>query len=254
MTRVTFPKIGEKHNFTPLITGEVIAAGMQRIPKKVVLIYSTKFESALRRSLRLSKHGSMIGESSSFRPRNFITPDGKLLVATLPMGAPCTAAAMEVAVACGGKEFLILGIAGSLKREHSIADIVLCERAIRDEGTSHHYIRDSKYVKPDKSLTSSLERGLIRGKIRFYKGTTWTIDAICAETKEEIEHYKAEKVSTVEMEAAALFAVAKKKKVKAAAVFTVSDMLGEDWSGFKAFNRSDGYQKLVEVARIFRNL
>ena len=58
MTRVTFPKIGEKHNFTPLITGEVIAAGMQRIPKKVVLIYSTKFESALRRSLRLSKHGN----------------------------------------------------------------------------------------------------------------------------------------------------------------------------------------------------
>jgi uridine phosphorylase len=253
MPKVTFPKIGEKHNFTPLITAKLIAAGMQRIPKKVIFIYSTTFERKLKASLSLSKCEGTVGKIMSFRARNLITPDKKLLIVSLPMGAPFTASALEVAIACGGKEFLILGTAGCLKKELQVADMVICTRAIRDEGTSHHYIRNSKYVLPDKDLTSNLERGMAKNKIGFHKGTTWTIDALFAETREEVKHYRTEGVLTVEMEAAALFAVAKKRKVKAAAIFTVSDILSEDWSGFEKFHKSDGYSKLIEVVKIFRN-
>ena len=62
----------------------------------------------------------------------------------------------------------------------------------------------------------------------FEEGTTWTIDAPYRETKAEVQHYKKEGVKSVEMEASALFAVAQVRKVKIAAAFVISDLLGSD--------------------------
>lgn len=225
-----------------------------KIPKKVIFIYS---ESALERKLRkvmtLSKYRHGLGTNGAFKSRNFITSDKKLLIVKLPIGAPATATALEEAVACGGREFLILGIAGGINQKLQISDLVLCDRAIRDEGTSHHYIKESKYAFPDKKLTLKLENMLARDGMQFYKGTTWSIDTPYAETKEEINHYRHEGVLTVEMEAAALFAVAKRRNVKAAALFVISDLLGREWSGFKDSDyKVNGYKKLARIARIFK--
>jgi uridine phosphorylase len=194
-----------------------------------------------------------MGTGGAWNPQNFITADKKLLIAKLPMGAPFTASMAEEAIACGGRVFLILGCAGGLGKRRRIADIVLCTRAVRDEGTSHHYLKTSNYVSPSSLLTRKIEDELRRNKMKFYRGATWTIDAPYAETQKEIQHYKKKGVLTVEMEAAALFAVAKKRNASAAAAFTVSDILGEEWSGFSK-GRYLGYDKLAQVAKMFKNL
>ena len=62
----------------------------------------------------------------------------------------------------------------------------------------------------------------------FILGTGWTIDAPYRETYVEIEKYKKENVLTVDMEAAAIFAVAEYLNVDAGAIFTISDYLSED--------------------------
>lgn len=161
------------------------------------------------------------------------------------VGAPHAVFMFENLVALGIKEFINIGIAGGLKT----AGIFLCEKAIRDEGTSQHYIPHSKYAYPDKILTKRLENTFKKNNIRFTKATNWTIDAPFRETKKEIEHYRKEGVSTVEMEASALFCVAKIRKVKIAAAFAVSDILGEDWKNVhnKRFVRIH-LVKLAEVA------
>jgi purine-nucleoside phosphorylase len=134
----------------------------------------------------------------------------------------------------------------------SIADIVLCSKAIRDEGTSHHYVANGKYAAPDKWLTGRLSEGMNACGIAHRKGVTWTTDAAFAETRQEIRHYRAEGVATVDMEAATLFAVAKKRAVKAAAVFAISDILGEKWSGFHD-DISKGFDRLAKVALLFKD-
>ena len=64
--------------------------------------------------------------------------------------------------------------------------------------------------------------------LEYKIGTSWTIDAPYRETYKEIEKYKQENVLTVEMEAAAIFAVARYLNVQAGALFTISDYLSED--------------------------
>ena len=102
------------------------------------------------------------------------------------IGSPNAATVMEELIALGGKEFLNIGSAGGLKD----FGIFLCEKSIRDEGTSYHYITLGKYAYPDKGLTNRLEKQLVKNRISFQKATSWTIDAPYRETKAEIQKYK----------------------------------------------------------------
>ncbi len=140
------------------------------------------------------------------------------------IGSPHASTVIEELIALGGKEFLNIGSAGGLKAFGTF----LCEKSIRDEGTSSHYIPHRKFAYPDKELTKRLEEHLLKNNISFQKATSWTIDAPYRETKAEIQKYKKQNVATVEMESSALFTVAQIRKVKIASAFVVSDVLGED--------------------------
>jgi uridine phosphorylase len=161
------------------------------------------------------------------------------------IGSPHAATILEELISLGGKEFLNIGLAGGL----DTFGIYLCEAAIRDEGTSHHYLPQGKYSYPDSKLTQRLARCLKKNRIEFTRGITWTIDAPYRETKTEIAHYKKEGVKTVEMEASALFAVAKMRKVKIASAFAVSDIVGgEAWDPqFQAKHVVQNVNKLFDV-------
>ncbi len=161
------------------------------------------------------------------------------------IGAPHAATVLEELIGLGGREFINIGTAGGLHR----FGVFLCQRAIRDEGTSHHYIAAGKYSYPDKTLTEKLGTCIRRKGIAFERGSTWTIDAPYRETVAEIRHYKRQNVKTVEMEASALFAVARVRKVKIASAFVVSDLLGDRWDPqFYAKHVKENLKKLVDAA------
>jgi uridine phosphorylase len=101
------------------------------------------------------------------------------------------------------------------------------KRAIRDEGTSHHYLSPGKYAYPSKPLTERLGKVLKDLRKEYHLGTSWTIDALYRETVAEARHDQQDGVATVEMEASALFAVAEHRKVDIAALFTISDSLAD---------------------------
>ena len=63
--------------------------------------------------------------------------------------------------------------------------------------------------------------------IRYMQGPTWTTDAYFRETIGEIQHYQQEGVVTVEMEAAALFAISTLRGVDMASGFVISDLVAE---------------------------
>ena len=255
MAKTSFPQIGEKYTFKPLFTAQHTMKDGPKIPKRVVFIYSNSFENRLKKVLDLSRSKYRLGEGGAWKAYNLITSDKNLIVIKLPSGASFTAAAMEEAIFLGGKEFLIAGAAGGIKENISISDIVLCTKAIRDEGASHHYIKASKYAFPDELLNKKLETSLIKKNIKFYKGISWTTDAPYVETIEEVKHYRKENVITVEMEASAFFAVAERRKVKTAAVFTISDVLGKKWTGFVDRDyKNNGYRKLANIVKLFKEL
>ena len=149
------------------------------------------------------------------------------VAADFGFGAPVAVAVMEVLIALGVKEFVSLGYAGTIQKHIQIGGTVLCDRAIRDEGTSYHYIENAKYATATDVMTERLREALENQKRMFTVGTSWTTDAPYRETRLEVEKYQSEGVSTVDMEASALFALAQYRNVSIGAVFAISDSLAE---------------------------
>jgi purine-nucleoside phosphorylase len=67
-----------------------------------------------------------------------------------------------------------------------------------------------------------------RMNLNYQTGTSWTTDAPYRETLAELKHYRDEGVLTVEMEASAIFAIAKYLNINAGAILTISDYLTEE--------------------------
>jgi uridine phosphorylase len=149
------------------------------------------------------------------------------LLGQVGIGAPAAAAAVEDLAAMGTPAFVSVGSAGSLQRDLNVGDLVLCESAIRDEGVSHHYLPAAKLAKATPDLTAALAAGLRQAGATFRNGTSWTIDTPYRETVAEARHYQAEGVLCVEMEAAALFAVAEVRGLRIASAFVISDCLAD---------------------------
>ncbi len=147
--------------------------------------------------------------------------------ASFGVGSPRAVLALEDMIAMGGKHFISIGSAGSLQREMAIGDVVLVDRSIRDEGCSHHYVPSEKFAYASTKMVSALENSLEDKEIRFAKGSSWTTDAPYRETIEEVSRYQKEGVLTVEMEAAALFAVAKYRQVEMGSLLMISDSLAD---------------------------
>ncbi len=147
-------------------------------------------------------------------------------------GADMTALRMEELIKVGVKDFIIAGWAGALQTGLHIGDIVVCNKAIRDEGVSHHYLEPGKYVEADKTLVQELLASTIKSKIPTRVAPTYTTCAPLRTTAKEVKAYSGEGVVTVEMEAAAAFALAehftrKGMDIRAGAVFVISDSLAK---------------------------
>jgi uridine phosphorylase len=215
-----------------------------KIPDKIIIFYNDDLLKYLKKNYKLKKVKiySLL-TIYSYKNIGFVKITG--------VGSPFAAGILEELIALGCKTFLNIGTAGGLHHE----GIFVCTKALRDEGTSYHYISKGNFTFPNKELTKKLENSIKKEKLDYFKGATWTIDAIYRETKAEVERYSKKGIFTVEMEASALFAVAKYRKVKIASAFVVSDFLGKKW--FPKFYRFDvriSLNKLMNAAiECFRN-
>ena len=195
-------------------------------PLRAVLCYETSLLDRLKETYRLRRMPGTLGEYLYRMPEDPQTAVG----GGFGIGAPVAVAMLEELVALGCRRFVSIGTAGTLQPGLAIGDLVVCDRAVRDEGTSHHYLPPDEPACASAALTAGLEAAIAAQGRRFVRGASWTIDALYRETVVEARHYREQGVLTVEMEAAAIFAVAAYRGVEAAAVFAVSDSLaGLEW-------------------------
>jgi uridine phosphorylase len=159
------------------------------------------------------------------------TPGGAVgLSGGFGVGAPAATNRLEDIGASGCARFVAIGFAGGLQPGMHAGDLVLCDRAIRDEGVSHHYAPWAKYATPSRLLTARLHEVMVAAGLDHRTGPTWTIDTPYRETVDELRRYQQEGVLTVEMEAAALATVCKVRDFEFATAFTISDSLADpEW-------------------------
>ena len=102
------------------------------------------------------------------------------------MGAPTAVITLEELIALGITKFVSLGATGGLQTTMRIGDIVVCDRAIRDEGTFHNYLPSAKCSQASPTLTAKLLAATRSNGIPAHTETSWTTDAPYRETLEEL--------------------------------------------------------------------
>jgi uridine phosphorylase len=167
-----------------------------------------------------------------------VDTDGRRVAVFHPgVGAPLAGAFLEEAVESGCSKFIGIGMAGGLVPDARIGHVTVPTAAVRDEGTSYHYAPAGREVEPSPSALAAIEETLRRHRVPYLAGKTWTTDAPYRETRGKVERRVAEGCISVEMEASALFAIARFRSVPLGMMFMTSDDLsGEEWdsSGFGA--------------------
>jgi uridine phosphorylase len=240
-------KYGKKEIFTPKMALEKrMKQGAPNFPVPKAVIFCINWD-LLDYILKNNEHKEVGG---FFAKCYLLNSEPILIVSKFGIGAPTTVALFEELIAYGVKNFISIGNAGSINPSVKIGDLVLCEKAIRDEGTSYHYLPPSKYSFASEKVNKILKEVLKEKELHFHSGVSWTTDAFYRETVDEVKYYQNEGVLTVELEAAALFALSEFRKVNTGVIFNISDSLADlkwkpKWDAPKV---KISYKKLFEVA------
>lgn len=239
---MSLPNFPEKYQGEPVMRPEDTISMRKRFgnfpkvdaPEGLILCLKNDLPYQLRWKMPVQKVGKVMGDFYLVRSTR-----GRVgVLSNFGIGAPMVASLTEEMIAWGIKRFIILSWGGALQTSLNVGDVVIAERAIRDEGVSHHYLPAEKFIYADATLTEKLKNNLPHTTV----GSTWTTDAPYRETRDEVVQYQAEGVQVVEMEIAALFALAKVRSVQASAVVVAADKLANlKWempSDMKRINRS----------------
>ena len=135
---------------------------------------------------------------------------------------------------------------------------LLIERALRDEGTSYHYLPPSDYSNIDGRLLNILEGAFAQLAVPVYRGATWTTDAPFRETATAIEQQaRAEGVLAVEMEAAALYAFAQARQKSVVCFAHVTNQMASvegDFEKGEANGSRDTLQVIAVTAKTWMQI
>jgi uridine phosphorylase len=165
------------------------------------------------------------------------------------VGAPVAAAILEDVIALGCRKFIVCGGCGVIEKGIAVGHLIVVSAAVRDEGTSYHYMPAGRELQADARGVAALESALKAGGLPYLVGKTWTTDAPYRETRDKVELRRSEGCLTVEMEASALMAVAQFRKVVLGQVlYGGDDLSGDEWDHRDWQSRSEVRERLFWLA------
>ncbi|HEY9528475.1 MAG TPA: nucleoside phosphorylase [Anaerolineales bacterium] len=245
---MSFPNYPDKHRLTSLLTADELVAYRAQlgrmpkvIPEGVLFCLERGLPHRMRWRIPVERAGAMNADVYAVKKTR-----GRVAVLTsFGGGSPMVVELAEELAVMGTKKMILMTWGGTLQKESKPGDIVVCNRAIRDEGASHHYLPPAKYVDGNESLVRELVVAIQARGSQCTTGTTWTTDAPFRETREEVVQYQAEGVKTVEMESAGLFTVGQLRSIPTASVVIGMDSLAE--LRWKAPERLDDIMRSLEI-------
>jgi uridine phosphorylase len=179
-----------------------------------------------------------------------INVQGRRLAVIHPgVGAPLAGAMLEEVIALGCRKIIACGGAGVLDSAIAMGHVLVPTSAVRDEGTSYHYLPPSREVSADPAAVAAIEATLQAHGVEYLLTKTWTTDAIYRETREKVRRRRVEGCLAVEMEAAAFFAIARFRNVLLAEMlYGGDDVAAEQWDGRNWQSHASGREKLFWLA------
>lgn len=132
----------------------------------------------------------------------------EICLAQAPVGSAAAAQFLDWLIGYGVKQILSTGTCGVLVDMPENV-FLIPTRALRDEGASYHYVAPSRYIEVNRRALTAIETVLRQASIPYQEVMTWSTDGFYRETPDKVAYRIEEGCSVVEMECAALAAVAK---------------------------------------------
>jgi len=247
---MTYPVFPAKHGLDAIVTPQEMLAHRRRggrLPDlepidAAVICLQRGLPERLKRHVRLRRVGRLMGDLYLVRG----IARRVAVLTDFGLGAPIVAAQAEELIALGARRIVSVALAGGIQPDLSAGTIVVPDGALRDEGTSHHYLPPGDEIAADRVLAEQLVDLIGERAAAPRRGRTWSTDAPYRETRAEVRHHQAAGVLTVDMELAALLAVAAARGVPAAGVLVVGDSLaGGVW---RPPDRLDAMERALALA------
>jgi len=169
----------------------------------------------------------LVAENREYRVVNATYDGRELTLCSTGIGCPSAAIAVEELANVGVETFLRVGTTGGLQRGIEIGDMVVATGAAKDEGTTGRYESDTYPAVPDYEVVSALVDAAEANDEAVHVGPIASDDAFYAETDEYVTDWEDAGLLAVEMEAAAIFTLARRKGLRAGAICTVDGNLVE---------------------------
>ncbi len=148
------------------------------------------------------------------------------------IGGPYAVLVAEQLAVCGAQVVVGLASAGRVSRELPLPSVVVADEAIRDEGTSYHYLPPARTVEGAVWVADALENALPEVGLTVQRGLVWTTDAPYRETPSQLSAHAAEGALAVEMQAASLFAFGRRYSFPVGLVAHVTNAADHDGEAF----------------------
>ncbi|WP_435197146.1 nucleoside phosphorylase [Natronomonas sp. EA1] len=169
----------------------------------------------------------VVAENREYKVVNATFEGRELTICSTGIGCPSAAIAVEELAAVGVETFIRVGTTGALQRGIEIGDMIVATGAAKNEGTSKRY-EDVEYpAVPDYDVLTSLVDSAEANDEDVHVGPIASDDAFYAETDEYVADWEAAGMLSVEMEAAAVFSITRRKGLRAGAICTVDGNLVE---------------------------
>ena len=144
-----------------------------------------------------------------------------------PVGAAAAVQFMDWLIAYGVRKIISAGSCGVLC-DMEENRFLIPYKALRDEGTSYHYLPPYRYAMIDKRALGALEKAIESQKIEYIMVVSWTTDGFFRETRDKLAYRKEEGCQVVEMECAALAACAAFRNVIWGEILFTADTLANE--------------------------
>ncbi|MBO4726663.1 MAG: nucleoside phosphorylase [Clostridia bacterium] len=221
----------------------------QRQIKKCLITYFQDVVAKLEASYKIFEAFKLRIEGKRPEVYQLNTPTESIYVLLCPLGAPQAARMMEILSALGVQKFVICGGAGTLDDQITGEKILLVNSAVRDEGTSYHYLPPAREVAINETVRQKMVACLKAEKQNFIEIKTWTTDASFRETPDKVEMRRKEGCATVEMECAAYYAVAQFKNLECAELLYAGDVVHKEGWDYRDWHaRNDMREHLFNLS------
>ncbi len=165
------------------------------------------------------------------------------------VGASFAVLVAEELFAAGCELLISVTSSGQIVHQGEPPYFVLIEKALRDEGTSYHYLPPADFSFLAPALLSLLDDAFLPAPVTVHRGATWTTDAPFRETEAAIAHSRELGILAVEMEAAALYAFAQAREKAVICLAHVTNQMAHGSDDFEK-GADGGSQDALQVVAL----